>query len=95
MEQESIKQVASLKMIVVILASVSAFFLFSTFDDRRNDEFEVIDAGRINTIGDNGKLAIVLSNRKHVPGVVANGKADSKQFSDGRDSRPGIIFYNE
>lgn len=63
--------------------------------ERKNNKFEILDAERINIIGENGKPVMVISNKKHIPGVSMNGKTYPKEFSDDRENFSGIIFFTE
>ena len=96
MEKKLINQVNTLKLLVLLLAALNGFFIFSSFiNGNRKEKFEEIDAERINIIGTNGKPVMVISNKRLIPGVSVNGKTYPKEFSDGREFYSGIIFFNE
>ncbi len=50
---------------------------------------------RINVLGVNGKLVLVISNKRLMPGPTLNGKSYAKDVVDGRVIMHGLLFFNE
>lgn len=58
---------------------------------RSTNNFDQINAQRINIVGPDGALQMVISNRQDMP----EGRMDGKTFiSQGRHEGAGLIFYN-
>ena len=95
MDKILLRKLNSLKAVIVILILINGFLIFSSFGEKKSNKFVTLDAERINIIGSDGKPVMVISNKKHIPGVSINGKTYPKEFSDGRENYSGIIFFNE
>ncbi len=96
MKDELLIKIKTLRYCVLALFLLNGFLLFSAFINKNGKEkFEEIDAERINIVGADGKPVMALSNKRLIPGVSMNGKTYPKEFSDGRETYSGIIFFNE
>lgn len=75
----------------VFISSIAlAFFIFSSFNEKdKNLKLEELTLKRLNLIGEDGSLRMVISNetRQHP------GRMDGKDFPK-RDRPSGIIFFN-
>ena len=55
----------------------------------------LIEAERINIVGEDGRPLMALSNRQRLPGPTMNGKEYPPEVADGRNLLAGMIFFNE
>lgn len=73
----------------ILVLAVVVLLAFTKDDDRH---FEVITAQRINIVSPDGTNRIVLSNKKHFPPPILDGKV----FNNARTISPaGILFYGK
>ncbi|HEV7780057.1 MAG TPA: hypothetical protein VGO58_02270, partial [Chitinophagaceae bacterium] len=94
MEQKLLKQVRSLKFIVLILVVFNSFMILSSFNERKGQKgkFDELDVKRLNLIEEDGKTSLIIANKKKLPGAITNGRV----LSDAKGQRgPGLLFYND
>lgn len=60
----------------------------------RTTRFTEIDVERINVVEPNGGLAVVISNRTRIPGVIVAGREAPRELSAGREGAAGLLFFN-
>ncbi|MCL1893509.1 MAG: hypothetical protein FWG02_04625 [Holophagaceae bacterium] len=86
-------EIAQLKkqnhLLKIGIALTTLFFIFVAAEAQKT-KFKEIDAERINIVSPEGKLELVLSNRKLLPRAVNDGK---ELYED--RNMPGLIFYND
>ena len=58
---------------------------------RRKQRFEEIDVERINLVGKDGRVQLVLANKERLPDPVIDGKTLKRSGLP----TPGLIFYND
>jgi len=93
MEKNLQKQITRLKIALVALLALNGFVLLSAFGKNQSKkQFDEIDAKRINLVEENGKISMVIANKKRLPDAITNGRV----LADSKGQRgPGIIMYNE
>jgi hypothetical protein len=57
--------------------------------------FGVIDAERINILHADGTLALAISGQGRLPGPTFEGREYPQEYSGGRTTASGMIFFNE
>lgn len=89
--EKLIREVRILKIYAVSLTVLCVLFFFLAFKTRNTKQhFEEIDVERINIVEKDGKLKMVLSNKKRQhPGMVNNKSMNP------REREAGLIFFNE
>lgn len=75
--------------LVLTVAFIAVFTLSFTRPDANKNTFKELTAQRINIVGPNGELRMVLSNSK----LQSPGRMDGNKFPD-RKRQQGLIFFN-
>lgn len=84
------RRCAAIALGIVCVAALAAFQ-----SPPARQRFGEIDVERINIVGSDGRLALVISNRERTPGVILSGKEIPRELSAGRVGSAGLIFYSE
>jgi hypothetical protein len=90
MDNKLARDVRYLKIYAFVLTLFLAVFTLAGFQQDHRSKFEQIDAERINIIEPNGKIDLAISNKRHFPPPVLNGKVMERSVDVG----PGMIFFN-
>ncbi len=90
MENKFQAQLRALRLYNVFLTLLIFSLIFLSFKNDEHKESDEISVKRINILGKDGKLKIVIGGRGMLPHATMNGKEFSKQ-----ERGSGIIFYNE
>ena len=77
------------RLLKIGIAVTTLFFIFVAADTQKT-KFKEIDAERINIVSPEGKLELVLSNRKLLPRAVVDGRESEEDRNV-----PGLIFFND
>jgi hypothetical protein len=82
----SLKELTALRT----YAAATTVGLCTLFAQDRSPSFEEITVERINVVGADGSLAVVISNRERFPDPVIDGVVAPRS-----SSHPGLLFYND
>lgn len=80
------------RLLGVYAAAATILFLalvLSAFSYAQKRRFGEIDVERINVVGSDGKLAVVIANHERLPGNIMNGTESGSRAGVG-----GLLFYN-
>jgi hypothetical protein len=90
------RDVRFLKIYSVALTVLVVGLLFenSILAQNRRTKFPEIDVERINVVGADGKLALVLAGPQRMPGPIIGGKELSRDLSQGRTGSAGMLFVD-
>lgn len=88
------RDIRFLKAYAVGTSLAVIMLLFMAFAPARQ-RFGVIDAERINILHPDGTLALAISGQGRLPGPTFEGREYPQQFSGGRTTASGMIFFNE
>ena len=89
------REIRLLKAWAAVSTLALAVLLASAFRGSRQQRMTVLDVERINVVGPDGRLALVISNADRIPGPVVEGKELPRELSSGRTGSAGMIFFNE
>src|SRR5262245_61701123 len=86
------------RMRILMMSNIASWGLvvlltLTGFTEKARTRFAEIDVERVNIIGADGKPALVLSNRRLIPGPSINGKDYPRALADGREVLSGMIFF--
>lgn len=79
----------------VLLLSITAFFLLTSFDQVDNNKFKEITVERINIENADGTPVMIISNKQRIANPVMGGKKYPVKTAEGREYMAGMIFFNE
>jgi hypothetical protein len=85
------RDVRFLKRYAVVSTLLFTAAVLSAFQQSQKTKFDEIDVERINVVEPDGKLRLVISNRKRSIGPIYKGEP----FGYPGGTRPGLIFFND
>jgi hypothetical protein len=83
-----------LKVYAICSSTAVLILLFTAFAPGRQ-RFDVIDAHRINILHPDGTLALAIAGQGGLPGPTFEGREYPQEYSGGRTTASGMIFFNE
>jgi hypothetical protein len=92
MEKKLQNQVNQLRIALFAVIALNVLFLLTAFDKKTSNKFEEIDVKRLNLVEEDGRLSMVIANKKRLPDAITNGQI----LKDSKGERgPGMLIYNE
>lgn len=86
------QQISMLKFALVAVLVINGFVIFSSFQQNSHKRFDEITVRRLNLVEEDGKVKLIIANKKRLPGAITNGRL----LDDPKGERgPGLIIYND
>jgi len=94
LDARMVRELRILKAWAALSSLVLVLLLASAFRSSQSQRLSVLDVERINVVGPDGRLALVIANAERLPGPILEGRELPRELSSGRLGSAGMLFFN-